>query len=322
MKLEPTNKPQILTIPDDRAGQRIDNLLLGLLKGVPKTHIYKLLRKGEVRVNKGRIKADYRMVEGDLLRLPPIRMSQTEKPVLSSTMDSIKRLDSTVLESNNQWMAINKPTGIAVHGGSGLSFGVVEGLRVLHPEWHYLELVHRIDRETSGVLLLARKRSVLRQLHQHLREHRMSKKYYCLVHGKWPDTLKKVHAPLFKTSGRGGERIMVVSQSGQESLTKFRVIARSQNTSFIEAEPVTGRTHQIRVHCQHAGFPIIGDPKYKPEHFLLERESKWKVKRLMLHAAKLAFDVDEHKFLVKAPIDAAYLTILSRLGYRDEDLKI
>jgi len=318
MKLENIQKVQILTVTEDRAGQRIDNLLLGLLKGVPKTHIYRLLRKGEVRVNKGRIKADYRLVAGDLLRLPPLRLDETDKPAVNATLNHVQKLDTTILELAKEWLVINKPTGYAVHGGSGLSFGVVEGLRALHPEWHYLELVHRIDRETSGILLMARKRSALRQLHEQLREHKMSKKYLCLVHGDWPDDLYKVSAPLFKSSGRGGERIMIVSQSGQESLTKFKVIARYGHSTLLQAEPVTGRTHQIRVHCQHAGFPIVGDPKYLPSLYLQEQEQKWQVNRLMLHAAKLKFVLNEITHQVRAPLDKEFNRLLNTLGYPPE----
>ncbi len=315
MKLESTSKAQFLTIEADREGQRIDNLLIGLLKGVPKTRIYRIIRKGEVRINKGRVKADYRVCADDLLRIPPIRVSENPQLVINTALDNVKQLEQCIIHQNNDWLAINKPTGIAVHGGSGLSFGVVEGLRALHPEWHYLELVHRIDRETSGVLLLARKRSLLRNLHEQLRNRQMSKRYLCLVHGNWPDILKESRAPLLKSSGRGGERIMVVSDEGQGSHTKFRVLARHANTSLVEATPVTGRTHQIRVHCLHEGFPIIGDPKYVSDSTLKDKEKKWGVSRLMLHAATLRFTQDTQKQLVKAPVDRAFSQLLKSLQY-------
>jgi 23S rRNA pseudouridine955/2504/2580 synthase len=317
MKIGPTTQVQILTIPDDREGQRLDNLLISLLNGVPKSRIYRILRKGEVRVNKGRVKPEYKVKAGDLLRLPPIRDPKKPTQEINTRLQKVKQLDDVVIQMEKNWLALNKPSGIAVHGGSGLNFGVIEGLRALHPDWPYLELVHRLDRETSGVLLIAKRRSTLRYLHQQLREKQIKKKYWCLVHGKWPKTLTKVDAPISAGKGGGGERLMRISSEGKESKTKFRLIAQQGNTSLIEAEPVTGRTHQIRVHCLSAGFPIVGDAKYVTQNHLLEQQKQMQVSRLMLHARSLVFKAneDDEKIKVFAPFDEIFNKLLSNIGY-------
>ncbi len=317
MKIEDTSKVQFLTISDDRINQRLDNLLIGLIKGLPKTRIYRLLRKGEIRINKKRVKPDYKIQPGDILRLPPIRLDERQPQSVNTDQQSIRQLKRCIIKEKKNWLVLNKPTGFAVHGGSGLNYGIVEALRALFPEWPFLELVHRLDRETSGVLLLAKRRSCLRFMHQQLRERKMHKKYLCVVHGKWPEKLSEIDAALEKVEGRGGERIMQVSETGKPSLTRFRVLARSQNSTLLEVEPVTGRTHQIRIHCASAGFPILGDSKYLMDKNLITKDSKYGVNRLMLHAKSLSFSVDEEspQIQVNAPIDNSFAQVLQQLEF-------
>ncbi len=321
MKIGSTEKVQTLVIPEDRAGQRLDNLLVSLLNGVPKSRIYRLLRKGEVRVNKGRVKPEYKVKVGDLLRLPPIKDPQKPVKAINRKLSKVRQLDDSIICMEKNWLAMNKPSGIAVHGGSGLNFGVIEGLRALHPDWPYLELVHRLDRETSGVLLIARRRSTLRWLHKQLRDKQIKKKYWCLVHGKWPNTLTQIDAPIAAGKGGGGERRMRISEEGKPSKTVFRLIERQDNTSLIEAEPITGRTHQIRVHCLSAGFPIVGDSKYVSQEGLLNREKLINNQRLMLHAKQLQFyqSEDAEKSTVSAVIDSVFRNQLVTLGYNNLD---
>ncbi len=322
MKISSTSKVQMLTIPSDREGQRLDNLLISILNGVPKSRIYRLLRKGEVRVNKGRVKPEYKVKTGDQLRLPPIRDPKKPTKTINSSLRKVQQLDEAILQLDKNWLALNKPSGIAVHGGSGLNFGVIEGLRALHPDWPYLELVHRLDRETSGVLLIARRRSTLRWMHHQLREKLIKKKYWCLVHGKWPASLNEIDAPIANGKGGGGERRMKISSEGKPSKTRFRLISRQANTSLIEAEPITGRTHQIRVHCLSAGFPIVGDSKYINQVNLQEKEKTLKISRLMLHARQIQFTQTEGGDTIQltAPVDGVFKKQLLSLGYTDLDI--
>ncbi|MCP3673368.1 MAG: RluA family pseudouridine synthase, partial [Gammaproteobacteria bacterium] len=251
----------ILSIESDQAGQRIDNFLLNYLKGVPKTRIYKMLRKGEVRVNKGRIKPPYRLQADDKVRIPPIyQKPRAEGP--STSLNDVKRLEEQIVYESELLIVLNKPSGIAVHGGSGLSFGVIEAMRSLRPNQKYLELVHRLDRETSGCLMIAKRRSTLRYLHQQLRERQINKIYQAIVSGIWPKELKHVDTALEKSTLKSGERITVVSAEGKPSLTRFKLLQINKNCSLIEARPASGRTHQIRVHCASNGHPICGDRRY------------------------------------------------------------
>lgn len=278
---------RFVTIDDGRAGQRIDNFLLTLLKGVPKSRIYKLLRTGEVRVNKGRIKAEYRLELGDLVRIPPVRVSESE-PGPSPSLRKIQALDDAVLLETDGYIVINKPAGMAVHGGSGVSYGVIEGLRALRPEAPFLELVHRLDRDTSGCLLVAKKRSALRAFHEALREKDMDKVYQALVIGKWSTRKQLINAPLLKNELQSGERVVRVHPEGKESQTRFAVLENYSGCTLVEASPLTGRTHQIRVHAAHAGHPLLGDEKYgNDETVVLAGELG--LKRLFLHAASLTF---------------------------------
>ncbi len=233
---------QYITISADLAGQRIDNFLRTRLKGVPKSLIYRIVRKGEVRVNKKRVKPEYKLADGDELRIPPVRQSASELAPVSVHLDKVAALADAVLYEDESLLILNKPSGTAVHGGSGLSFGVIEGLRALRPDARFLELVHRLDRDTSGVLLIAKKRSALRALHEQLRMKGMQKDYLALVRGEWPSHNKVVAAPLVKNILASGERIVRVGSEGKPSETRFKVEERfTPRPTLVKASPVTGR---------------------------------------------------------------------------------
>ena len=282
------NQVQFVTIDGDEAGQRIDNFLLARLKGVPKSMIYRIIRKGEVRVNKGRIKPEYKLAAGDSIRIPPVRVAEKEEHAVSPKLEKVSALAECILYEDEHVMLINKPSGTAVHGGSGLSFGVIEGLRALRPEARFLELVHRLDRDTSGVLLIAKKRSALRSLHEQLRLKQMQKDYLALVRGQWQSHTKVVQAPLLKNILQSGERVVKVSSEGKPSETRFKVEERFEFATLVKASPVTGRTHQIRVHTLHAGHPIAFDDRYGDRDFDTQLAST-KLNRLFLHASSLTF---------------------------------
>lgn len=303
---------QFVTIEAELAGQRLDNFLIAKLKGVPKTHVYRLIRKGEVRVNKGRIKPDYRLAEGDLVRIPPVRVSQVDRPVQASS-GLLKTLDSAILYEDDGIIAVNKPSGLAVHGGSGVSLGLIEAIRQLRPEAKQLELVHRLDRETSGCILIAKKRSTLKLLHEALRQGQMDKTYHALVVGQWPDNKKEVNAPLLKNVLQSGERMVNVNPEGKQSKTLFKVLKRFSDVTLVEAKPVTGRTHQIRVHAKYAGHPIVGDEKYGYDD--MNRKMKvLGVGRLFLHAASLTFNATTGESVtIKADLDALLIKALETL---------
>ncbi|WP_370548464.1 23S rRNA pseudouridine(955/2504/2580) synthase RluC [Edwardsiella tarda] len=305
---------KLVTIAADEAGQRIDNFLRNQLKGVPKSMIYRIVRKGEVRVNKKRIKPEYKLEAGDEVRIPPVRVAERDEAPVSARLDKVAALNDCVLYEDDYLMVLNKPSGTAVHGGSGLSFGVIEGLRALRPEARFLELVHRLDRETSGVLLVAKKRSALRSLHEQLREKGMQKDYLALVRGHWQSHCKVVQAPLLKNILQSGERIVRVNAEGKPSETRFKVEERFANATMVKASPVTGRTHQIRVHTLHAGHPIAFDDRYGDRDF--DRElAETGLNRLFLHAAALRF-VHPHSgetMRVEAPLDAALRRCLAVL---------
>ncbi|MGV7961962.1 23S rRNA pseudouridine(955/2504/2580) synthase RluC [Photorhabdus tasmaniensis] len=279
---------QFVTIDDDEAGQRVDNFLLARLKGVPKSMIYRIVRKGEVRINKGRIKPEYKLSAGDIVRIPPVRVAERQVVPVSAKLEKVAALGECVLYEDDHILVINKPAGTAVHGGSGLSFGVIEGLRVLRPEAKFLELVHRLDRDTSGILLIAKKRSALRALHEQLRLKQMQKDYLALVRGQWQSHCKVVQASLLKNILQSGERIVKVSGEGKPSETRFKVEERFANATLVKASPVTGRTHQIRVHAQYAGHPIAFDDRYGDKAFDSQL-SDTRLNRLFLHASALKF---------------------------------
>lgn len=309
-----TPSVQIVAISAEEAGQRIDNFLRTQLKGVPKSMIYRILRKGEVRVNKKRIKPEYKLQAGDEVRIPPVRVAEREEAAISPKLERVASLTDAILYEDEYILILNKPSGTAVHGGSGLSFGVIEGLRALRPEARFLELVHRLDRDTSGVLLVAKKRSALRSLHEQLREKGMQKDYLALVRGQWPSHVKAVQAPLLKNILQSGERIVRVNSEGKPSETRFKVEERYAFATLVKASPVTGRTHQIRVHTQHAGHPIAFDDRYGEREFD-KQLSATGLRRLFLHAAALTFNHPHSgdRMRIEAPLDDELKQCLARL---------
>jgi 23S rRNA pseudouridine955/2504/2580 synthase len=274
-------------IDETSAGQRVDNYLAKTLKGVPKSRLYRMLRSGEVRVNSRRIDADYRLQLGDRVRIPPVTLP-TPSNARRSTVGPVPALENAIIFEDRELLALNKPAGIAVHGGSGISFGVIEALRAGHPELRFLELVHRLDRDTSGVLLLAKKRSALIALHNQLRDGKIGKRYLALVKGRWTNRRQQVRLNLQKYLLASGERRVSVVASGQEARTLFELERSWSDFSLLRATLITGRTHQIRVHLAHLGFPIAGDDKYG-DFALNKKLVGTGLKRMFLHAASIQF---------------------------------
>ena len=303
---------RLVAVEADYVGQRIDNFLMRELKGVPKSRIYNLLRRGEVRVNKSRAKPDYKLQAGDIVRVPPVRVAVREESVVPLGLDA--GLRSAILYEDAGLLVINKPSGLAVHGGSGISLGLIEALRQMYPEQRHLELVHRLDRDTSGCVMVAKKRSVLKQLHELLKARKgVDKRYLALVGGKWPARKQQVNAPLQKNVLSSGERMVRVELEGKKSVTEYTLLRRVAGASLIEARPVTGRTHQIRVHCQYAGYPILGDDKYGDD----EADANFRklgLKRLFLHAHSLAFNLDGKRISVVAPLPSELEKVLENAG--------
>ncbi|MBQ4850036.1 23S rRNA pseudouridine(955/2504/2580) synthase RluC [Pseudoalteromonas sp. MMG012] len=304
MSEKPALKVSFVTITEDQDGQRIDNFLLTHLKGVPKSAIYKILRKGEVRVNKKRIKPVYRLQLDDLVRIPPVKVAEREEFV-PKNLDKVAGLEDAIIYEDKYLIVINKPSGMAVHGGSGLSYGLIEALRALRPDEKSLELVHRLDRDTSGCLLISKRRSVLKSLHEQLREKTMEKNYWALVTGEWASKLKNVTEPLRKNTLQSGERVVRVDlEEGKASHTRFKVLQRFDDCTLVQASPVTGRTHQIRVHTQCKGHPIACDDKYGDQVFD-GKMRKLGLSRLFLHAHDIRFfhPKTETTLRVEAPLD-------------------
>lgn len=282
------NSVSYVVIDEEEQGQRLDNFLIRRCKGVPKSHLYRILRSGEVRVNSRRVDATYRLCTGDNLRIPPIRIA--ERPQVEVDEVAKQRVDLPIIYEDEALLVIDKPEGIAVHGGSGVSFGVIEALRRQRPQAKFLELAHRLDRETSGVLLVGKKRLALTALHDMFREHGAGadKRYLVLVKGRWMNNTQHVKLPLYKYLTESGERRVSVNEEGKASHTIFRLLARWPEMSLLEAQLKTGRTHQIRVHLSHLGFPILGDEKYG--EFVLNKNLKREgLKRMALHAWRMAF---------------------------------
>lgn len=317
--MENGDKPTVQWVDIDAGqdGQRIDNFLLRVLKGVPKSRIYRLLRKGEVRVNRGRIRADYRLKEGDQVRIPPVRVAETRKP--EPTASALEALANSILYEDERLLVLDKPSGMAVHGGSGLSYGVIEALRALRPDAPFLELVHRLDRDTSGCLLIAKKRSELRTLHELLRSGAVEKRYLLLVQGDWSQGPWKINAPLRKNQMQGGERIVRVDPDGKAALTHFRFLESYGDASLMEADLKTGRTHQIRVHAAHSGHPLAGDDKYGDAQFN-RKLRKLGLKRLFLHAHFIAFrDPERHREIeISAPLVPELRKLIQQLESRPD----
>ena len=281
------SKPRVLwlEVGEEAAGQRIDNFLLRNLKGVPKSHVYRVLRSGEVRVNSGRVRPEYRLRVGDRVRVPPVRTSQ--KP----SRPGPRPLRLPIVLEDAALLVVDKPSGVAVHGGSGVSHGVIESLRAERPQERFLELAHRLDRDTSGLLVLARKRSALTELHRMLREGEVDKRYLAVVKGRWPRRRTLVEAPLHKYVTGAGERRVAVHVGGQAARTEVRLLRASEAFSLLELRLLTGRTHQIRVHLAHSGHPVVGDEKYGDFELnrSLARQGSEGIKRLCLHAERLSF---------------------------------
>ncbi len=289
MSIKESALPQVeyVDITEANSDQRLDNFLITRLKGVPKSHIYRIVRKGEVRVNKGRVDVKYRLVEGDIVRIPPVRVAErTEESFITQNLKDA--LQQGILFEDEGFLVVNKPAGFAVHGGSGVSSGIIEGLRLIRPEAHFLELVHRLDKDTSGCLIIAKKRSALRKLHELFRDDHIHKTYLALLSGQWARKKQVVTAPLLKNVSKGGERMVVISPSGKAAETLFRRLKLFRHATLVEAAPKTGRTHQIRVHAASLGHPIVGDERYGLDEVNKVFKNKG-YKRMFLHAETLQF---------------------------------
>ncbi len=283
-------KVSFRTATADDEGQRLDNYLARTLKGVPRSMIYRILRRGEVRVNKGRVSPSYKLQLGDEIRIPPVRVSAGPVTIPSSNLHLVQDLNDRILIETDLFLVVDKPAGIAAHGGSGIEFGLIEALRALKPDCSFLELAHRLDRETSGCLIVAKRRSALRNLHEQFRQRVVKKRYLTLVPGKWDRRQKLIEAPLKRNELRSGERMVEVNfREGAPSATSFEVLQYLDDATLLAAMPHTGRTHQIRVHCAYARHPVGGDAKYGDESFN-QRLRSLGLKRMFLHASRIVFE--------------------------------
>lgn len=308
----PTSKVRFVEITEGNEGQRVDNYLITALKGAPKSLIYRIVRKGEVRVNKKRVKPEYKLRINDVVRIPPVRLADKQQPAkIGSKL--IEKLEAAILYEDDDLIVVNKPSGIAVHGGSGISLGLIESFRQMRPQAKFLELVHRLDRDTSGCILLAKKRSALKLMHDSLKKSTITKIYHAFVVGSWNERKRKIDAPLRKNELKSGERVVKVAPDGKASLTEFKVLERfGRQATLIEARPITGRTHQIRVHCQFAGHAIVGDQKYGTDE-MNEKMKQQGFDRLFLHAAELRFPLPSGgRKVIKAPLDMGLQKAVNR----------
>lgn len=303
---------QFVDIDAELAGQRIDNFLLTRLKGAPRSLVYRILRKGEVRVNRGRIRPDYRLQAGDSVRIPPVRLTARAAAVRPGE-GILRRIEAAVLYEDTRFLVLNKPGGVAVHGGSGLSYGVIEALRAARPAAPFLELGHRLDRETSGCLVVAKRRSALRHFHALLREGRIEKRYLALMAGHWSGRLR-MELPLRKNVLQSGERLVRVSDDGKPARTEFTTERRFARATLADVLLFTGRTHQVRVHAAAAGHPIAGDEKYGDAEFNRSMRERG-VRRLFLHARSLRFELPEGGGCIEvtAPLDSTLEAALAAL---------
>ncbi|SDH53505.1 RluA family pseudouridine synthase [Propionivibrio dicarboxylicus] len=310
-------------VADEEHGQRLDNYLLRICKGVPKSHVYRIVRSGEVRINGKRAEVSYRIQTGDIVRIPPIRIAEKREEVVAGAE---LKADLPIVYEDDALVVIDKPAGIAVHGGSGVSFGVIEALRRQRPQAKFLELAHRLDRETSGLLLVAKKRSALTSLHDMFREggsdgqgRGADKRYLVLVCGRWMDPLRHAKFPLLKYLLASGERRVRVAEEGKASHTVFRLVARWEHFSLLEAELRTGRTHQIRVHCAELGYPIAGDEKYG-DFALNKTLAKNGLKRMFLHAWKMKcrHPLSDGTLALEAPLPEALHAFVTKLSSQEK----
>jgi 23S rRNA pseudouridine955/2504/2580 synthase len=307
------SKVRKITIDEGADQQRIDNFLLKNLKGVPKSHIYRLLRTGQVRVNKGRIKPVYRLKINDVVRIPPVKIldSKAESAVPQSLLASIEK---AILYEDDKLIVVNKPSGLAVHGGSGIHFGLIEVMRALRPKCDQLELVHRLDRPTSGCLIIAKKRAVLKELHAMLRDKHIEKVYWALVKGRWPKKKLMVNGSLKKNTLKSGERVVRIDADGKPALTEFKMIQGGNLASLVEARPITGRTHQIRVHAQSHGHPLACDDKYGDDEFDCEMKKRG-LSRLFLHSYSISFSLASGQdYQISCPLEGRLQQVLEKLG--------
>lgn len=311
------NGVKIVKVPEDRDGQRLDNFLLGLLKGAPRSLIYKIIRGGQVRINGKRARPEDRLDEGDEVRIPPVKIEQVD-PNRAPPKAMLERLEASIVFEDKALLVINKPSGIATHGGSGISFGVIEALRALRPN-EPLELVHRLDRDTSGVLVLAKKRSALLQLQALMREqdehNAPEKQYLALLVGRMPTGTMTVKAALQKSVMQGGERMVRVDIDGKPSVSHFTLLERRGGYSFCKIRIETGRTHQIRVHAAHIGHPVAGDEKYGDKEANKKLASQFGLKRLFLHATSMQFALNDGQspYLLSAPLAPELDEVLNKL---------
>ncbi|MCW5589974.1 MAG: 23S rRNA pseudouridine(955/2504/2580) synthase RluC [Legionellales bacterium] len=305
------NQVQYKTISASEAGQRIDNYLLKICKSAPRSLIYRIIRKGEVRVNKKRIKPLYRLCAGDEVRVPPLRLSEINS--LTPQISACDKIRQRIIYEDDEMIAINKPSGMAVHGGSGIQYGAIETLRALYPELQ-LELVHRLDRDTSGILLIAKKRSSLLFLQQQFVTNKINKEYSALVKGRWLEGKRQVNVPLRKNTLQSGERMVIIAADGKPSCTDFIPKQLFKLASLLTVRLHTGRTHQIRVHATHIGFPLAGDDKYGDKAFNREMKT-YGLHRLFLHAEQLTFTHPKTAALMTltAPLADELTQCLSRL---------
>ena len=302
-----------LAITADDAGQRLDNFLRRELKGAPKSLIYRIVRTGEVRLNGGRVSPDRRLQAGDMLRIPPVRLGEREERPLRVSPGLAERLRAAVLYEDRELLVLDKPAGLAVHKGSGLDYGVIEVLRALRPNEPFLELAHRLDRETSGCLALAKTPAALRALQDALRTGRVEKRYLALVRGYWNHGPREVNQPLRRNVLRGGERMVEVLDDGKPARTHFRPVSLHKPASLLEARIDTGRTHQIRVHAAHVGHPLAGDEKYGDADFNRLMTEQYGLRRLFLHAHSLNLPLGGRDIAVSAPLDAELKAVMDRL---------
>ena len=307
--LDNTTTVRTVQVTEKSSQQRLDNFLLRELKGVPRTRVYRLIRRGEVRVNKKRAKPETRLTVGDKVRIPPVHLPDSpELPKPSPGLTEL--LEQSILHEDDDVLVLNKPAGLAVHLGTGIRLGLIEAIRQIRSNWRDAELAHRLDRDTSGVLIVCKNPRALRDIQRQFKEKRIQKRYHALVQGQWPAVITEIKAPLTRALAESGERFVRVDPAGKPSATRFKVLEQLTSTTLLEAYPVTGRTHQIRVHCQHVGHPIVGDPKYgvttRGEQSTAGKEAA--AKYLCLHAVGLRFQLPgtDSLFQISAPWDKSF----------------
>jgi 23S rRNA pseudouridine955/2504/2580 synthase len=298
-------KVKNIKIDLESKGMRLDNYLISLLKGIPKSKIYSIIRKGEVRLNSKRIKPRHKIQEGDIVRIPPLKIIENE--IVKPSSNIVEIIKEKIIFEDKSILVINKPVGIASHGGSGISLGLIEIVRQIIPSYENVQLVHRLDKDTSGCIVLTKKKSVLREMHNELRNHSVEKKYVAITKGHWQQNSIDVNLNLLKLKNKSGEQKVKVSDEGKESITKFKVIKQNKNFSQINCTLLTGKTHQIRVHCQHLEHPIMGDRKYGDKDFN-KLAKKIGITRMMLHASSINFK--RMKFSIDSQIPEEFLSIM------------